>query len=112
MSDLIEHEHLNYRKLTWLDEEDYLVELEYFETEYTPEGEVFIHIDVYNFSHNILKKLRDEFEFIKELAKENGFDFVYAYNANIKFSKLFKGHESIGSADWQGKNIEVIRWAV
>ncbi len=106
MYDVTEHSHLGYRKMVWCDKEDYSAELEYFE------GEVFVHIDVYNFSPSVLKDIRKEHNVLKGLAKSEGFEYIYSYNPNLKFSKLVEEYEDIGSIMWENKEVKVIRWAV
>lgn len=56
----------------------------------------FVHVETYNYSKSVKKKMDSVWEDIKEEVWMNGWDFVFSYNTNTKFAELFGGKKVEG----------------
>lgn len=105
MSNIVEIEDLEYRRGTVVDREEYKIDIEYFH------GEVFLHLLVDTFSPSIYKRIKEDFKYIKQLAYEEGFDYIHAYTPNLKFAKKMGEVEHLDTVEINSQTLEVIRWA-
>lgn len=74
------------------------------------EGFLFIHCTVHVNSHTVLKKIRYNFEVVKEVIAERGYDKpIFAYSKNGKWCRLMGGvfHNTF---EYEGEEYEVYRW--
>lgn len=76
-------------RITIYEDEDFRVQGE------TLAGQFFIHVDAHNYSKSVRKKMDLVWKDIKEEAWLNGWDFIFSYNTNTKFAKLFGGQKVI-----------------
>lgn len=89
-------------RITIYEDEDFRVQGE------TLAGQFFIHVDAYNYKKSVRKKMGLVWDDIKEETWLNGWDFIFSYNTNAKFAKLFGG-EKVVAEDLPG---EMYSWAL
>lgn len=53
------------------------------------DGHFFMHVDVSHYNKSVRKKMLSVWEDIKEEVWLNGWNFIFGYNTNAKFAKLF-----------------------
>lgn len=102
---------------TYLEDKDFTVKLELM-----PSGEMFVHVDVHNWNHLVLARLREEFKALVGRLEMNGWEWLCvrakASDKVVKFWNLIepltdtepfscKGVDYIAGA-W---NLEELSWA-
>lgn len=73
-------------------------------------GVLFYHIDVFDLTPSIYKKMKAEWENIKQRAKEDGHDAIHSYTQNHSFVKKFGGVQIAQVEDLTGEIYGVYRW--
>lgn len=66
----------------YIDNDYYRVDLE------DCDGYLFVHVNVYKWSPQILKMMRCDWEELKYDAYMNGYDYIFTYTQNMKYSRL------------------------
>lgn len=83
---------------------------ETFSLEYEEMGEeALIHMYVYSFTHNTVKKWYYETERLKDHLVANGFVTAFTVTPNPRFVKLFNGKHQSGIT-YDGQKYEVVTW--
>ena len=95
-----------YKKGVWYEDENFRIDVE--EIMFKP----YIHVEVYNFSKSILKKIKEIFMEVYAGAYFEGYDGLYAYTPNFKFLKFFEGYEVIDEVNYRGRDYKVVKWAL
>lgn len=90
---------------TIVDNDNYTVDLSY------EHGEVFIHIDVYNFNPSIYESILDDWFDIEEGLYNEGFTRVFAIPKKLGLVKKMGWHH-LCDVDFRGTNQGVYVWAL
>ncbi len=72
----------NILRETYIDNNYYTVDLE------DCDGYLFVHVDVHKWSPNVLKMMKCDWENLKYDAYMNGYDHIFTYTQNMKYSRL------------------------
>jgi hypothetical protein len=73
------------------------------------EDVVNLHVNAFQFSPSVLKKMYTKFVEMEEFFKQQGIKRMMTITPNPKFCKLFGG-ETLGFVIYEGKEHEVIIW--
>ena len=96
------------------EDEDVLCELETLTT-IMPDGfeddQLFAHGSVWKNTTKSLRKSRKIFEDVKTYARNAGYDRIYSYTSNLRWTKLLDSSLTvIANIECEGEKLEVVEW--
>lgn len=70
-------------RITIYEDDDFRIQMDLIS------GQPFMHVDAYNYNKSVKKKMLSVWKDIQEEVWNNGWDFIFSYNTNAKFARLF-----------------------
>ncbi len=76
------------------------------------QGVCFFHCYVESFSKSTLKRMREVWEDVKTVSKQEGWIAIHSYTRNPRFAMALPGAEKLSEFSAEGKHYEVIQWVL